>query len=187
MTLPATLSNTMSLSTVSLTGLPRLWMYVGMMHIHVLVFICTYRGTCVCIHVHEDVWWCQLFSPIALNLTLWERVSQWTWDSADGQDWLVRELQRSTYLYNPPQHWDYRWMPPVLMWVLEIWTQVLMLAWWELCQLSQSQPPVLLLSATIFIQTGLTQFGISFFLCEARIPYRNLSALMRSSIPGLSL
>lgn len=71
--------------------------------------------------------------------------------------------------------------------VLEIWTQVLILAWWELYQLSQSQPPVLLLSATIFIQTGLTQFGISLFLGEARIPYRNLSAPVRSSIPGFLL
>lgn len=141
MTLPATLSNTVSLSAVSLSGLPKLWMYVGVMHIHVLVFICTYRGTCVCMHVHEDIWWCQLFSPIALHLTLWERVSQWTWDSADWQDWLVSELQRSTYLYNPPQHWGYKWMPPVLMWVLEIWTQVLMLACWELYQLSHTLSP----------------------------------------------
>lgn len=113
MTIPDTLSNTVSLSTVSLTGLPKLWMYVGVMHIHDLMFICTCRGTCVCMHVHENVWFCQLFSPIALHLMLWERLSQWTWDSADWQDGLVSELQRSNYLYNPRQHWDYRWMPPV--------------------------------------------------------------------------
>lgn len=186
MTLPATLSNTMSLSTVSLTGLPKLWMYVGVMYIHVLVFICTYRGTCVCMHVHEDVWWCPLFSPIAPGLTLWESLtidlglrwltglaSQWTakiYLSLQPTSALGLQMNASSVnvgdrdLNSSPHDCMVGTLPT-----------------------SQSQPPVWLLSATIFIQTGLTQFVISFFLGEARIPYRNLSAPMRSWIPGFSL
>lgn len=102
-------------------------------HMHIQRHMCVYACA----------WGCLVMSavfPIAPGLTLWERVSQLTWDSADWQDWLVSELQRSTCLYNPPQHWGYRWMPPVLMWVLEIWTQVLMLAWWELYQRASLSP-----------------------------------------------
>lgn len=143
------------------------------MCIHVLMFICTCtsRGTCICTHVHEDVCWCQLSSSRALHLRFWEKVPQWTWDSR----WLARPASQWTakiciYITHPSTGATEE-SAQCLLWVLEIWTQVLMLIWKEFYQTSPPPSPTAASLNHFLHQNKLAPFRHSPFLGGAQIPY----------------
>lgn len=104
--------------------------------------------SCSCVHMHIQrhmcvyarAWGCLVMSAVFPNSS-WPYIVRKGLTMDLGLRWLTGlASQWTAKIYLSLQPTPYRWMPPVLMWVLEIWTQVLMLAWWELYQRASLSP-----------------------------------------------
>lgn len=113
------------------------------------VHVEAFEHLCVGAFVYPWVWRPEvdliIFFLSFSHLTLWDKASHWTGSSVIELGWL--ELQRSTSFLFPTQDWSYRYGPSylsVLCGMLGggegVWTQVLMLQWQAVDQLSISQP-----------------------------------------------
>lgn len=113
-------------------------MYVGM-----FMWVCTPRpaGALVCVYAwmwkpEEGV----RSSGSWIYLIFWDRVCHWTQDLLICLNYLDNELQKSACHCPPSQNWDEDICIPLyhraFMWVLKSWTQISMLLWHALYQLS---------------------------------------------------
>lgn len=103
------------------------------LHVNVCVW-CVCMFMCVCVHMYAHMLiclqareWYQLSSSVTFHLSCWDRVSPWSWGALM---WLDKLPHKSVWLCPTPQHWGYRHVSKsiIFMWVLEVWTQVPILA-----------------------------------------------------------
>lgn len=90
-----------------------------------LYFCVCHICMCTCLWVY--MWVSGLLSTCFVVVVVWDSVFRWTWGFLLQRDWLYTMLQESPCSLQPPQGL-YATMPTLLfIWILGIWTWVLVL------------------------------------------------------------
>ena len=145
------------------------------MHVHVCymcaLYMCIhgvgcaqYSVECKCTHAH--LWkvqhWYQMPALIILHFVFWDRVSHWTWNLLVLLVWLASMVLGfsifSTHVLGLQAHL-------ALMWVLEIYTLVFILAW-QVILSAQLYPTLLFLFVAIWMCNfdSVSFFFFSFYM-----------------------